>query len=82
MSKKSIEYHQPNGHQPPGLSPHINAQAPPQETSELEAPPSPRRHQKPKASPSSARSQRFYSARPRSGIGEVVLPRVQSVAPA
>ncbi|KAF3546320.1 hypothetical protein DY000_02006761 [Brassica cretica] len=46
------------------------------------APPSPRRHQKPRASPSLARSQRFNSARPRSGIGELVLPRVQSVAPA
>ncbi|KAF3594909.1 hypothetical protein DY000_02021365 [Brassica cretica] len=53
-SKKSIEYHQPNGHVPPGLSPHINAQAPPQETSELQAPPSRRRHQKPSAFPSSA----------------------------
>ena len=53
-----------------------------QETSELHAPPSPRRHHKPRASPSSTRNQRFNSARPRSGIREPVLPRVQSVVPA
>ncbi|KAF3543830.1 hypothetical protein DY000_02007580 [Brassica cretica] len=36
-----------------------------------------RRHQKPKASPSPTRNQRLNSARPRSGVRELVLPRVR-----
>ncbi|KAF3588689.1 hypothetical protein F2Q69_00028856 [Brassica cretica] len=55
---------------------------PSEETSELQAPPPPRRHQKPRTSPSPTRNQRFNSARPRSGVRELVLPRVQIVVPA